>query len=188
MSQIKIENNVFIPMPMGIIGTVVDGRANFMAAGWITRANARPPMIAAGIGSSHHTCRGIDASREFSVNIPGKNRLVETDFVGIVSGEKADKSSVFAVRYGELKNAPLIEDAIVSLECRLVESLRLPTNTLYVGEIIGAWAAPEYLEGSSVLYGKAGAFFLTMPDNRFWGFGEDLGRAWRIGKGYTPSK
>ncbi|RPJ80727.1 MAG: flavin reductase family protein, partial [Deltaproteobacteria bacterium] len=47
MGKIKIDNNAFIyPMPMALVGSVVDGKANFMAVGWITRVNFKPPMIA----------------------------------------------------------------------------------------------------------------------------------------------
>ena len=47
------------PMPVTLLGTLVDGRPNFMALGWVTRVNANPPTIGCGVGRHHHTVRGI---------------------------------------------------------------------------------------------------------------------------------
>ncbi len=182
MNKKKIGPNILIPMPMGIIGTHVGGKANFMAVGWISRANANPPMIAAGIGRHHATCDGIMQCGEFSVNIPGKDLLVKTDYAGIVSGKKVDKSGIFEIFYGDLKSAPMAAGAILSLECRVVQSVELPTNTLFIGEITGAWSEERHLEGDAVNFAGSGAYFLTMPDNRYWAFGESIGKAWSDGK------
>jgi flavin reductase (DIM6/NTAB) family NADH-FMN oxidoreductase RutF len=70
MEKSEIGLNVFIPMPVVLVGTQVAGKANFMAVGWITRANGNPPMIACGIGNHHFTTRGIAETKTFSVNIP----------------------------------------------------------------------------------------------------------------------
>jgi flavin reductase (DIM6/NTAB) family NADH-FMN oxidoreductase RutF len=182
MQMKKINNNSFIPMPMSIIGTCHEGKDNFMAAGWVTRANANPPMIAIGIGNNHLTNKTITANKTFSVNFPSGEFLIETDYVGIVSGAKKDKSEVFKTFYGDLKNVPLLSDAIIAMECKLVQAVKLETNTLFIGEIISSWSQEKFLNNSAVDYKKSGAFFLTMPDNQYWGFGENLGDAWRIGK------
>ncbi len=181
MSMKQIEKNVFIPMPMCVVGSMVNGKPNYMAVGWVARVNANPPMIGVGLGNHHFTTDLIKASGAFSVNIIGKELLVETDFVGLVSGKNTDKSAVFKTFYGENKGAPLIEGSIVSLECRVHESVVLPANTLFVGEITAAWGEESLLAGKAPDYVKGGAFFLTMPDNQYWGFGENLGKAWSIG-------
>jgi flavin reductase (DIM6/NTAB) family NADH-FMN oxidoreductase RutF len=45
------------------------------------------------------------------------------------------------------------------------EKMDLPTHTLFVGEIIGAYADKEYMDKNNFNYEKAGAYFLTMMDN-----------------------
>jgi flavin reductase (DIM6/NTAB) family NADH-FMN oxidoreductase RutF len=49
VSKIKCGNNVYIPMPVVLVGTDIKGRANFMTVGWASGANANPPMIPVGI-------------------------------------------------------------------------------------------------------------------------------------------
>jgi flavin reductase (DIM6/NTAB) family NADH-FMN oxidoreductase RutF len=79
IEKIKIDNNAFIhPMPMTIVGSVVHGKSNFMALGWISRVNVKPPMIAIALGP-HHTNKGIEEHKVFSVNIPGIPLIEKTD-------------------------------------------------------------------------------------------------------------
>lgn len=186
MKKIKIGNNVFVPMPVAIVGTLIDGKPNFMTVGWVTRANANPPMIAVGIHQSHLTHDCIIKNKSFSVNIPGQKLMVKTDYVGLVSGKQNDKSKVFEVFYGENQYSPLIKEAAVSLECSLVEIVKLPSNTIFIGEITGAWCDEDCLtENKTPDYQKVECYFLTMPDNSYWCLGKYSGKAWSIGSTYN---
>lgn len=185
MDKQQIGSNFFIPMPVVIVGTQVAGKANFMAVGWITRANGNPPMIACGIANNHYTVKGIGETKTFSVNIPSPDLLEKTDYCGIVSGEKTDKSQVFTVFYGSLKTAPMIRECPVTLECRLVQSVLLPTHTLFIGEIAGAYADGRVLKDNKPDFPAIDPLFLTMPDNRYWTLGKYAGDAWSAGKKLT---
>ncbi len=169
-------------MPVVLVGTQVQGRANFMTVGWCARANANPPMIVCGIGNHHYTPQGIAETKTFSVNIPPSALLEKTDYCGIVSGEKIDKSRVFDVFYGSLKTAPMIRECPVTLECRLEKAVPLPTNTLFIGEIVGAYADGNVMKDNKPDFAVIDPLFLTMPDNRYWTIGKPAGDAWSAGK------
>jgi flavin reductase (DIM6/NTAB) family NADH-FMN oxidoreductase RutF len=181
MDKITIGTNFFIPMPVVLVGTQVDGKENFMTVGWCTRANANPPMVVCGIGNHHHTPRGITRAGTFSVNIPSRALLEKTDYCGLVSGAKVDKSKVFQVFYGNLKTAPMIRECPVTLECRLAQSVSLPTNTLYIGEIAGAYADPSVMKDGKPDFPAIDPLLLTMPDNTYWTLGSAAGKAWSAG-------
>ena len=182
MEKTQIGQNFFIPMPVVLVGTQVNGKDNFMAVGWCARVNGNPPMIACGIANPHHTAKGIAETKIFSVNIPSSALLEKTDYCGLVSGAKIDKSGVFDVFYGSLKSAPMIRECPVSLECRLVQSVPLPTHTLFIGEIAGAYADGNVLKGGKPDFPEIDPLFLTMPDNRYWTLGKYAGDAWSAGK------
>ncbi|MEI6851918.1 MAG: flavin reductase family protein [Bacteroidota bacterium] len=186
MEKVKIERNIFIPMPMSILGVKIGGKENYMAVGWITRANGNPPMIAMGIGRRHYSIKGINENKEFGVSFPGSDLLAESDYVGIYSGINTDKSGVFTAFYGELKNAPMIEECPLTLSCRVAEICELPTHSLVVGEIVEVYCAKEFYDGKIIDYDKMNAFFLTMPDNKYWSFGQEIGKAWSDGKKIIP--
>ncbi len=185
MNKVKIGKNNFVyPMPMTLVGTVVDDRANFMAAGWVSRVNANPPMIAVALGKYHYTNTGIHKHKAFSVNIPGIDLMEKVDYCGLVSGEKTDKSKVFDIFYGHLPNVPMIQQCPLCMECDLVNAIDLPSNTLFIGEIIETHTEERYLTDGKPDIKKIKPFTLSMPDNNYWKVGVNAGKAWSIGKDF----
>jgi flavin reductase (DIM6/NTAB) family NADH-FMN oxidoreductase RutF len=105
-----------------------------------------------------------------------------TDYVGLVSGKRVDKSNLFNIFYGELKNAPMIKECPLTMECKLVKTVEFPTNSFFVGEIVGAYSEERFLTEGLPDIKKIKPFLLTMPDNGYWSVGELIGRAWSDGK------
>jgi flavin reductase (DIM6/NTAB) family NADH-FMN oxidoreductase RutF len=183
MEKIAIDLNAFpCPMPMVVVGTLVNERPNFMAVAWVTRVNFRPPMIAVALGKAHHTNSGIHASGAFSVNVPSTEILEKVDYCGLVSGRKEDKSALFKVSRGKATGTPMIDDCPLCMECRLVNVVDLPTNEVFIGEIVGAYAEAGCCSDGKPDIKKIRPFTLTMPDNQYWEIGGNAGKAWSIGK------
>jgi len=181
MGKMKINNNAFVyPMPMVLVGSVVNGKVNFMPVAWISRVNANPPLIGIALGP-HHTNKGIEEQKAFSVNIPGISMIEKTDYCGLVSGGKVDKSAFFDVFYGDLKSVPLINECPVCMVCKLYETVKLPADTLFIGEIVEAYSEDRYLTEGKPDIKKINPFMLTMPDNHYWDVGNQVGKAWNIG-------
>jgi flavin reductase (DIM6/NTAB) family NADH-FMN oxidoreductase RutF len=181
MSLVRIDPQVHLPMPVVLVGAMVDGKANFMPAGWVCRANFQPPMLALGIGHGKWTAKGIREAKAFSVNLPNAGMVETVDYCGIVTGRSADKSGVFRTFSGDL-GAPLIADCPLAVECSLAQVVELPSNFLFVGEIIGAWAEEGVLKDGAPDPQKLAPLFLTMPDNTYWKLGSALAKAWSCGK------
>ncbi len=186
MEKITINpKTVFVhPMPMVIVGSMVNDTPNFMAVGWVSRVNMKPPLFSVAIGP-HHTIQGIEAHKEFSINIPDVSLMEKTDYCGLVSGSKVDKSKIFDIFYGELKNAPLIRECPVSISLTVFQTISLPYNTLYIGQPREVFTEERYMTGNSLDIKKINPFTLTMPDNNYWAIGENLGNAWSMGRSYT---
>jgi flavin reductase (DIM6/NTAB) family NADH-FMN oxidoreductase RutF len=183
MNKIKIDSGAafLYPMPMVLVGSVVEGKANFMAAAWVSRVNFKPPLFLVALGP-HHTNQGIDENRSFSINIPDTSLIEKTDYCGLVSGSKTDKSEVFSVFYGESDKAPLIKECPVCMSCSLYDAVKLPFDVLYIGEPKEVFTEERYMTDNQLDIKKINPFTLTMPDNQYWSVGENLGRAWGIGK------
>ena len=125
------------PKPALLIGANIEGKPNFMTAAWAGIVNQKPPMLSVAIRRERYTYLGLEENKTFSVNIPSEDLVAETDYCGLVSGAKNDKSTVcgFTVFYGELKTAPLIEKCPVNLECSLVQKVNFKTHVLCIGQI-----------------------------------------------------
>jgi flavin reductase (DIM6/NTAB) family NADH-FMN oxidoreductase RutF len=184
MEKIPVDRNAFLyPMPVVLVGTRSSGQVNFLTVAWVSRVNYSPPLIAVSLGKTHFSSAGIRECREFSVCIPGKDLLEKVDCCGLVSGKRADKSGLFDVFYGELGCAPMISQCPLCMECRLLETVDLPTNDIFIGEILSAWTEERYLTDGKPDVRKMEPVTLTMPDNRYWSVGEAIGKAWHDGKG-----
>ena len=182
MNKVNIDTNAFIyPMPMVLVGAMVDGKANFLAVAWVSRVSMRPPLIAVALGP-HHTNAGIEKHGQFSVNVPDVALLEKTDYCGLVSGKKVDKSALFDVHFGKLAAAPLIGECPLSMACRLFEKVALPHGVLYLGEILEAFCEEGCMSDGKPDIAKMRPFTLTMPDNGYWAVGERVGSAWSSGR------
>ena len=170
------------PVPVVLVGTQANGKANFMAEGWVSRANISPPLITIAMGKVHYTPQHIIKNGTFSICTPTADQLEKVDYCGLASGKNADKSEVFEVFYGNLKTAPMIKDCPVCMECKLVQTVELPTHYLFIGEIIASYAEENYLSGGVPDMQKINPLLLTMPDNHYWTLGPQAGKAWHDGK------
>ena len=183
MTRVQLGANAFVyPMPVTLVGANVGGKANFLAVAWINRVNFKPPIVAMGLGKGHHTNGGILENRTFSVNIPGADLVEKTDYCGLVSGTKVDKAALFDVFYGKLETAPMIGECPLAFECRLVDTVDLGADILFLGEIIESYADEQYLTDGKPDVVKMKPFVLTMPDNGYWLLGNHLAKAWQAGK------
>lgn len=182
MGKLNLGANVFTPMPVTLLGIKIREKANFMALGWVSRLNTRPPLIGAAINKHHYSSEGIMENKTFSINIPSKDMIKETDYCGIVSGRKTDKSELFNVYYGKLETAPMIEECPFSMECKLVDIHEMPSHNLLIGEIIETYIDKQCVKDNTPDINEIDPLFLTMPDNNYWTLGENAGKAWKVGK------
>ena len=183
MEKINIGSQGFtLPMPQAILGVHYEGRANYMALGWMTRVNFKPALLGIGVNKRHASHEGIITTGEFSINFPSTEMVKVTDYVGLVSGRRSDKSELFDRYYGSLKSAPLIRECPLSLECKVYETVELPTNTFFIGEIVGTWCEERFMTDGHPDISKINPVLLTMPDNRYWETGRCIGKAWGDGK------
>jgi flavin reductase (DIM6/NTAB) family NADH-FMN oxidoreductase RutF len=183
MDKLKIDNDSFTyPMPVTLVGTKVDDRPNFMAVAWLSKVNYKPLMVGVVISKGHHTHGGIVANKTFSVNLPGKDLVEKTDYCGLISGRDADKSRMFDIFYGELGSAPMIKECPLCIECKLVETVSVPGDSIFIGEVIGTYIDKRYLTDGKPDMDKMKPFLLTMPDMNYRTLGEIIAGAWQVGK------
>ena len=170
--------------PTVLVGTMVDGKPNFMAVAWCGVVNSNPPMISVSIRPSRYTFKGIQ-TKEFSVNIPSTDIVKETDFCGIVSGAKIDKTSVckFDIFYGKLTNAPLIEQCPVNLACKVEHVLELGTHRLIIGQMEETYISENCItDGSPDIRKIKPIIFSMVAPAEYFDFGKSLGKGYTIGK------
>ena len=188
MGKSQFTNTMFnVPTSQMILGTMREGKPTFMALGWGTRVNFKPAIFAIGVNKNNATHDAIMETREFSLSLPGAGMVAITDYTGLVSARKVDKSRLFKLFFGELHSAPLIEACPLTLSFRLHSTVDLPTNTIFLGELVESWCEDSCLTDGKPDIAQIEPFMLTMPDNAFWALGEKVGEAWSAGKALAKS-
>ena len=172
------------PMPVSLVGTHVDGKPNFMTVAWFTMACYKPPRIAIVLAKGHYTNPGIKENKAFSVCLPSEDMVEVTDYCGIVSGKKRDKSKIFDLFYGEQKTAPMIKDCPLNVECKLVDMVESEADEIFIGEIIGTYTEERFLSEGKLDFKKMKPLILSQPDTSYWRLKEPFAKAWNIGKKY----
>ena len=175
------------PMPVIIVGANVKDKANFLTVVWFSMVNFEPPTIAVVLNKGHYTNGGIRQNKTFSINVPSIKSLETTDYCSVVSGFDQDKSRIFDVFYGDLKNAPMITECPISAECRVVQTLEFATHEVFFGEIVKTYAESGILTNGRPDVGKTDPILYSMYDNNYWALGKNVGRAMQIGKRFKPS-
>lgn len=186
MSKVKLEPGPFVlPMPLALIGAEVNGKPNFMPAAFLGIANFKPTVVACGLSPTHLTCDGISANGTFSLNLPGPEIVEATDWCGIRTGHKIDKSTVFETFSGELEKAPMIKGCRLTAELRLIKTEAFEVDTVYYGEVVAVYVDDGALRDGSPDWKKVNPMLFTFPDKGYWQLGDFVAKAWSVGKDYT---
>lgn len=173
---------LLFPTPAVLVGAMVDGRANFMTAAWCGVACSKPPAISVSLRKQRHTFKGIMENRTFSINIPSADMAKITDYCGIYSGKKDDKSNLFDLYYGKLESAPLISNCPVNHECGLMHTLDLGAHVLMVGEIKQTHVSTHCLTDNKPDPVKIDPLVYSSGAMVYQRLGEVIGRAFSMGK------
>ena len=170
------------PLPITLVGAITDGKPNFLTIAFFAILSHSPPIVSVSLYKNHHTVRGIKESEAFSVNIPSVNMVKITDYCGIVSGRKVDKSNLFKSFYGQLNTAPMIEECPLNLECKLIRIIKSENNLIFLGEVVSTYANEEVLSDGVPAIHAINPLVLFGSVYHSWKFGPEIATAYQIGK------
>ena len=179
--EVTAERLVY-PMPCSLVGANVGGKANFLTVAWFSMVNPKPAYVMVSLNKAHFTNPGITENGTFSVNIPSVPMVEKVDYCGIVSGRKVDKSVLFETFYGKLKTAPMIKECPFNVECKLIQTVELPKEQLFIGEIVAAYSEDRYLTDGAPDMAKMNPILLIQPRKMYAAVGADVAPAWEVGK------
>ena len=125
------------PAPVIVVGSIVNDKPTWTLvahAGTMAHSHLMVSLVHA-----HYINQEIIESKKLSVNIVDEAWLKEADRMGVISGNKEDKSESFAYTIGE-NGALLIDDAKVSIECEVDGNYELENFDNFVCKIVATYA------------------------------------------------
>ena len=185
MAKIALKGKMFhLPYPTTLVGAKVNDKPTYLAIGYCGAMDHDPPTFYVASLKSHYTNIGIRENKTFSVNYPPTGLVVETDYCGIYSGRKRDKSQIFTSFYGELKTAPMIEECRLNLECEVIQIIETGAHETFIGRAHNAYAEEDCLVDGEPDITKVDPIILSYPDYKYWRLGDYLAKAISVGKSY----
>lgn len=117
------------------------GRRSICPLGWTMRASGAPPMIAISVAPTRYTHDLIADAGEFVLAWPGRDLAAATLYCGTHSGRDTDKFAHGGVTPLPARHvgAPLIQECVANLECRVTGRLTTGDHTIFAAEIVATW-------------------------------------------------
>jgi flavin reductase (DIM6/NTAB) family NADH-FMN oxidoreductase RutF len=135
----KLRRRVLWTMPSGlyVIGSRAGERRNGMTANWVTQVGSDPKLVAVSVEKPAVTHELIAEGRVFSVNVLDReDRAIVRKFTKPV---EVDAQTLNGFPYHEAATgAPILDQAVAWVDCRVHSSVDLGSHTLFLGEIIDA--------------------------------------------------
>ncbi|MBI4020940.1 MAG: flavin reductase family protein [Candidatus Aenigmarchaeota archaeon] len=120
---------------------------NVMACEWTHQVSYEPGLVAVCLGKGKATLANIRATKEFGVSLAATDQNVLASVAGGSSGRDVNKIAAlkslgFTFSKAKHIKALLVDDAAVTIECKLFKEIELGDHTMLVGEILAARQTP----------------------------------------------
>lgn len=168
------------PTPLVVVGTFANGKPTWTLVGHVGIMGHDHIMVS--LAKQHYINSAIVENKVLSVNIVDEALLAKADYVGCVSGKKADKSDVFDFTVG-VKGAPVIANSPLSMECVVDNNYETNDFDNFILSIANTYADEKVLnENGKIDYGKLKPILFEMPTYQYLKTGDVLGKCMSFGK------
>ena len=161
------------PSPVIIVGAMVENKPTWTLvahAGTVAHSHLMISLV-----QVHYINKGIRDNKILSVNVVDESWLKEADRMGVVSGNKTDKSDAFEYTIGE-NGAPLINAAKVSIECEVDGNYELEHFDNFICKILATYADEEILnEKGKINYHVFKPVLFEFPTYEYFVTGDKVG-------------
>ncbi|ACB85607.1 flavin reductase family protein [Natranaerobius thermophilus] len=170
------------PVPAVMVSCAGGGQQNIITIAWTGTVNSKPPMVGISITPQRYSFDLIKETGEFVVNIPDDSLVKETDYCGCVSGRKVDKFKDTGLTSIPAKtiSVPMIGEAPVNLECKVVAENELGSHHQFIGEVKKVHIANNLIDeqgkldiykGNLISFGGKAYY---QPGKQIYGRGESM--------------
>jgi flavin reductase (DIM6/NTAB) family NADH-FMN oxidoreductase RutF len=146
------------------------GKPNVLPLAWAMPTSRDPALVAISVAPSRYSHKLIEKTGEFVVNLPTIDIVKGTLTCGRTSGKNRDKFAETGLTPlpAQKVKAPIIKECVAHLECKLRNKFKTGDHTIFVGEVIAAYAnrgvfTDTYnIDEARMLYHLGGNVFATL--------------------------
>ena len=111
---------------------------NVLTAAWTGTICSDPAMCYVSIRPERHSHAIIERNMAFTLNLTTRSLARATDWCGVRSGRDYNKFKEMRLTpiKGQKVAAPYLEEAPMSIECKVKEIVRLGTHDMFIAEVM----------------------------------------------------
>lgn len=147
--------NFIYPVPAVMVSCQgSDGKPNIITIAWTGTVCSDPPMAYISVRKERHSYQMIKESGCFVINLPDKALAHACDYCGCTSGRKVDKFKEchLTPAKSSVISAPMIEEAPVSIECKVTQILPLGTHDMFLAEVVAVHVDDKYMDEKNAFH------------------------------------
>ncbi|MCF6369701.1 flavin reductase family protein [Rhizobium halophilum] len=148
------------PGPIVMVSTTAKGLSNVMTMGFHMMIQHEPPLIGCVIGPWDHSHQALRQTGECVIAVPGLDLAETVVDVGNCSGQQVDKFERFGLRLRPARDvsAPLLDDCLANIECRVVDTRLSDPYNLFILEATRVWINESRKERRTLHHRGGGCF------------------------------
>ena len=158
---------------------------NVFTAAWTGTICSDPALCYVSIRPERHSHGIVERNMAFTLNLTTRDLARATDWCGVRSGRDYDKWREMGLTpvKGETIAAPYIQEAPVSIECRVRDIMRLGTHDMFIAEVMNVIADDRYIDPTTGALDLQAADLITYCHGHYYSLGEELGHfGWSVRK------
>lgn len=157
---------------------------NLLTVAWTGTICSDPAMCYISVRPERYSYDIIRRTGEFVINLTTEELARATDWCGVRSGRDYDKFRETGLTPGRsaVVAAPTVEEAPVSIECRVKQIVPLGTHDMFIAEVVNVQADERYIDTDG-RFDLEQARPLVYSHGEYFGLGRAIGRfGWSVRK------
>ena len=166
-----------LPAVMVSLGETIE-EYNIITIAWTGTLCTDPPLCYISVRPERHSYEILQRTREFVINLTTRSLAFATDWCGVRSGRQYRKFEEMKLTPGPASKvkAPIIMEAPINIECRVIEVRRLGSHDMFIAEVVNVKADTRYLDPRTGAFDLAKAEPLAYAHGQYFTLGQKLGK------------
>ena len=129
---------LFYPRQTCFLVASHEGKPNVTVVDWLMPVSLKPPMVAVALNNNSQSLELLSHSKEFTLCAMPEKSKETAALIGATTGrliDKVDEYNIALVKSRRL-DAPLLKEALGSVECKVVQISSAGDHSLVLGEVV----------------------------------------------------
>lgn len=173
-----------LPAVMVSCGSTPD-EYNIITVSWVGTLCTNPPMCYISVRPERHSSAILKKNMEFVINLTTADLARATDWCGVRSGKDYNKFAEMHLTPApaEIVNAPIIDEAPLSIECRVKEIIPLGSHDMFISDVVNVLADDRFYNHETDKFELSESDPLVYCHGGYYHLGERIGKfGWSVEK------